>query len=134
MITIPAEWWTLILATILPALVALIRSRWGSSQLGSLLLLGLSVLGAVATEVIVDSTGAASFSWADVGKRFVLLFVVAVAAHFGLLKPAGVTGSDGVIARAVPGGLGNNTPPPRHVYRPSVTFGGPEGKGPGDGG
>lgn len=116
MVTVYAQWWTLLLGTILPAVVALVRARWGSSRLGALLLVALSVVTAVAAEIVVDSVGDATFSWVDVGERFVLLFVVAVVAHFGLLKPTGITGSDGVIERKVPGGIGDtrtvSEPPP----------------------
>jgi hypothetical protein len=37
-------------------------------------------------------------------------WVVAVATHSGLWKPAGVTGADGAIQRAVPGGMGGRRP------------------------
>lgn len=133
MITIPGEWWTLLLGTVLPAVVALVKSRWSSGRVGALVLLGLTVLTAVASEIIVDATGAATFSWQDVAERFVLLFVVAVAFHFGLLKPTGITGSQGVIAEKVPAGIG--APSPRHAADSRTVFnGGPEGVGPGGGG
>lgn len=103
MITVPVEWWTLIVATILPAIVAAVRSRYASSRWGALLLVGLTVLTALAAEI------GSTFDLGAAAERFVILFVVAVVAHYGLLRPAGLTGSEGAIAQAIPGGLGADT-------------------------
>jgi hypothetical protein len=104
-ITIPAEWWELLVATLLPAAVALVRARWASSQWGAMLLVALTVLASLAGEI------GSTFDLSDAAQRFVIMFIVAVVAHFGLLRPFRVTGSDGVIARVVPGGVGTGSGP-----------------------
>lgn len=104
-VVIPFEWWTLLVGTVLPAIVALVRQRYSASKWGAILLLALTAVTAVVAE-IPDGT----FEWGDVGKRFVMLFVAAVVAHFGFLRGLGVTGHDGVIARTVPGGIGTALP------------------------
>jgi hypothetical protein len=106
MVNVPIEWWTLIVATILPAVVALVRDRYGSSRLGALLLVGLTVLTSLLAEL------GSEFNLTEAAERFVIMFVVAVVAHYGLLQPAGITGRTGAITTAVPGGLGASGPPP----------------------
>jgi hypothetical protein len=106
MVTVPLEWWDLLVGTLLPAIVALVRDRYGSSRLGALLLVGLTALAAVLGEI------GSTFDAGDAAQRFVILFVIAVVTHYGLLQPAGITGRKGVITTAVPGGIGGGTPPP----------------------
>lgn len=142
MITIPAEWWTLLVGTVLPALVALVQARYSSSKWGAFLLLALSAVSAVALELIVSGDGSVTFSWADVGQRFVILFVTAVVAHFGFLRAFGVTGHEGAIQRAVPKGIGSPAAyVPQHsrtVYssdtKPDAAYYDGTGQGPGGGG
>lgn len=100
MIAIPIEWYELLLATILPAVVALVQSRYASSRWGALLLVGLTVLTAVLTEL------GSTFDLGDAAEKFVIMFIIAVTAHYGVLRPAGITGKQGAISQAVPGGLG----------------------------
>lgn len=104
-LTIPDLWLTFAIGTVLPALVAFITARWASSALKAIALAGLSVLTGVL--VSIQASGG-EFDWRDTLVTAFMTFSAAVFMHFGLLKPIGVTGEDGVIARAVPGGLGRS--------------------------
>jgi len=44
--------------------------------------------------------------WENVGKAVAAIFASAVISFFGLTKPWGIAGSDGVIQAKVPKGLG----------------------------
>ena len=69
-------------------------------------------LKAVVTLLLTAATGVFSGVQADSHdwKHLVLYaiegFIVATGSHFGLWKPVNITGSQGLIATAIPGGLG----------------------------
>jgi hypothetical protein len=104
-ITIDDFWLTFVIATVLPAVTALVVKRFASSSAGAMVLLFLSVVTGALTS-IQASGGSFELKTAAVG--VFVAYVTAVASHFGLLKPAGVTGSDGAIQRAIPGGVGSD--------------------------
>jgi len=92
-----------LLAFVLPAAVAVITKRHADDAFKSLVLAGLSLL-AVGIQTAIDLGGdfdVKGFLWTSF-----VQFVYAVAAHYGLLKPTRVTGQNGAIALAVPGGVG----------------------------
>lgn len=101
---------TLLVSVVLPALVALVTRRMASSGLKATVLALLAAVLGFGSELLdaltqggVFDVGAGVYAW-------VTAFVIAVAAHYGLLKPTGVTGSQGAIASAIPGGLGADDP------------------------
>lgn len=102
------QWLMLLVSGVLPALVALVTKRMASSGLKAVVLLFLSALLGFATEMYNAVVHAAEFNFGRVAAQWLLSFLVAVAAHYGLLKPTGLTGSQGVIARGVPGGVGQD--------------------------
>jgi hypothetical protein len=89
------------IGVLLPMLVALVTHRLASGAVKTLLLLALSLLGGLLANVTV-----ASFRWQDFLTSFLLQFETAAVAHFSALKPLGITGAQGVIATAVPAGVG----------------------------
>lgn len=103
MYEIPDYWLTFAVATVLPALVALVTSKFASSALKGVLLAALSAVAGVLTTVQANG---GQFDWKVALTGFVMTFVTAVAVHYGFLKPVGVTGSDGAIQEAVPAGVG----------------------------
>lgn len=107
-ITIDDFWLTFLIATILPAVTAFVTKRYASSATGALVLLLLSVVTGWATSL--QATDGVFEIKAAVTGMFVA-FVTAVAMHFGLLKPANVTGSGGIIQEIVPGGIGASGTP-----------------------
>jgi hypothetical protein len=94
---------TVVVAVVLPALVALITKRIADSWYKAVVLVLLSVLGGWLTEL--QANGGTFYLWPTV-VNILITFGTAVVAHFGLLQPMHVTGSDGVIQLNVPGGIG----------------------------
>lgn len=93
-----------IVGVVLPMLVGVITHRLAAGWLKSLVLLALTVLTALLTDTVVSD-----FHWRTFGMTFVLQFGSAVVAHYGLLKPVGVTGSNGLIQKLAPAGIGATT-------------------------
>lgn len=106
-ITIDEYWWNMIAGVVIPLLVALIKKRFASGAVGAMILLFLSAL-TEAIRVIIGNDGHFELKQAVVG--LVMTFLTAVGAHFGLWKPAAVTGDHGAILKAVPGGVGSPEP------------------------
>ena len=94
----------LYVAPLLPIVVALVTKSGASPALKGTLLVALAAVTALVAPAVQNGTGI------EIDGRFLGSFVVtvlvALGAHFGLLKPAGITGEDGKVAQAVPGGLG----------------------------
>lgn len=107
MLEISDYWLTFVVGTILPAAVALVTQRCTSSAVKAAVLAALSAIAGVATSV-QEANG--HFEWKSALSLFIVTFVTATAVHFGLLKPAGVTGTNGAIATALPGGVGSVEP------------------------
>lgn len=103
MITFDTYWLTVIVAVVLPALVALVTKQTASGTVKSLVLLLLSGLSATLTQILQNS---GQFDWQLTLRDFAVTYVIAVCVHFGLLKPLTITGSDGKIQTAFPGGVG----------------------------
>lgn len=102
-ITIPDLWLTFIVASGLPILVGVVKARFSSSRVGALLLLTLSVLAGWLTSL--QATGGSFEPKAAITSIFIS-FVTAAGFHYGFLKPAGITGTEGVVQKAVPAGIG----------------------------
>lgn len=97
------SYWNLLVTLVLPGVVALVTKRFAPGNVKAIVLLVLSVIGGLLNQIIAQG---GSF---EVGKTLWYVagtFFVAVAAHFGLLAPLGVTGSLGAVAKNVPGGVG----------------------------
>jgi len=105
LVTIDELWLTFLVATVLPMITALFKQQFAASWWGSLILLALSVVSGWLTSLY--ATGGV-FELRATLIAVMISFITAVGFHFGLLKPAGLTGDSGVIQRAVPVGLGSN--------------------------
>jgi hypothetical protein len=103
-VTIDEYWLNLLISTALPIVVAIVTKRFANSQVKAVVLIALSVITGWLTSL--QATGG-SFELKSAITSTIVSFVTAVAVHFGLLAPAGVTGRDGVISRAIPGGVGS---------------------------
>lgn len=104
------QWLMLLVSVVLPALVALVTKRMASSGLKAVVLLLLAAMLGFSTELYDAVVHAAEFDVGTAASSWLLSFFVAVGAHYGLLKPAKVTGSRGVLANKVPGGIGTDEP------------------------
>jgi len=94
------EWWQTLIGVLLPLVTALATARGASPAVKAGLLAVLATLTGAASGI---ATGAAP---SELFSEVVMVFVVAVATHYGFWKPTTVTGSAGAIQRSVPGGLG----------------------------
>ena len=105
-VTIDEYWLTFLIAVVLPAVVALVTKRWASGTLKAVVLIVLSLVNGWLTSL--QATGG-TFEVKAAVVGFFVSFVTAVAAHYGLLNTnaLALTGRDGAIARAVPGGIGS---------------------------
>jgi hypothetical protein len=107
-----------LIGVVLPMLVGVVTHRLAASWLKSLALLALSVLSAVLTTVVVSD-----FHWLTFGTTFMVQFASAVVAHYGLLKPVGITGADGVIQKLIPEGVGATTSDVSATHGPGTEAG-----------
>jgi phosphate/sulfate permease len=96
----------MIINTALPLVVALVTSRFADGAVKALVLLALSALSGLLVGVLAAVNAGAPVDWSHVLFAAVVGYVVAVASHFGLWKPTGVTGSNGVIQTKAPAGMG----------------------------
>jgi hypothetical membrane protein len=112
MVALPLDILNLALAVVLPMLTALITARYANSAVKTCVLVALSVI-AVALQGVFQDDGILHV------REFIiqtsLQFFMAVGAHFGLLKPLSVTGESGVVASAVPAGVGGPKDQPGNV-------------------
>lgn len=86
----------------IPWLTGLVAARRAPGWLKA----GFTVLLNLTSGVLVEVGSSGGYDWQHAALYVIEGYVVATAAHYGLWKPAGVTGSAGVIQRAVPAGLG----------------------------
>ena len=101
-----AQWLNVAINVVLPALVALVTSRVAHPGLKAVVLLFLSAVSGFLISWLDAVSMSSAFDWSQSGFTVLLGFGVAVLTHFGLLKPAGITGSEGSIQTSAPGGLG----------------------------
>lgn len=91
-----------LLALALPMLVAIVTAKTADTAVKTFVLLALSA----AVTTVDQLRGSADVSWRALLVTTLVTFGSSVLAHFGLLKPVRVTGSDGVIAKTLPPGIG----------------------------
>lgn len=103
MVTLDTYWLTVAISIVLPAVVALITKQAASGAVKSLTLLALSIVTAALVQI---QQAGGTFDWQVTLRDTIVSFVVAVAVHYGLLKPVSITGSEGSIQRVAPWGLG----------------------------
>lgn len=101
---------TLLVSLVLPMLVALATTRLAAPRLKAVVLAVLAAVTGFLSELLDALVNGTAYDLGAAFSTWTYAFILAVAAHFGLLKPAGVTGSSGAIAKALPGGLGRDDP------------------------
>lgn len=110
------EWWQLLLSTILPVLTGLITARVAHSGMKATILAALAALTELARQVVDLSVGGSEVQIVEIFPNTVSVFVIAVAMHYGFWKPVKVTGREGLVPLAVPGGVGGGGPAGRHGW------------------
>jgi hypothetical protein len=117
-VTLSTVYVGLLVSTVLPNLTALITAKMATGRYKTAVLGGLSVVAGAAQQVM-NAHGT------FIPKMLLLwsaaTFATSVVAHYGLLKPVGLTGSAGTLARTLPGGLGGNTTAARAALAPNST-------------
>ncbi len=94
---------TMVVAPLLPVLVGLITKQVASGGVKAVLLLFVSGVTGVVNQAIQNEGLVTKEALAAT----IVAFVIAVATHYGLLKPNSVTGSEGVVQTKTAGiGLG----------------------------
>ena len=96
-----------VISAVLPAITALATHRLASSRYKALVLAVLSVAAGAGQQILAAH---GTFIPSQLAAWSATTFLSSVAAHYGLLKPTGLTGSQGILARSLPGGLGAPDP------------------------
>ena len=112
MVTLPLDILNLVLAAVLPVLTALVTARFASGAVKTLVLVVLTVV-STALQGVFDDGGVLPVREFIIAT--VLQFLMSVGFHFGLLKPTNVTGAGGLVATAVPAGVGGPADRPGNV-------------------
>lgn len=103
MVTIPLDVLNLVVAAVLPMIVALVTARFASGAIKTVTLVALTVI-STALEGVFSAGGILPVREFIISTT--LQFLLSVGFHFGLLKPAGITGESGAVALKVPVGIG----------------------------
>lgn len=90
------------LGVILPNVTALVTARLAGSSLKGFVLLVLSAISGVLTQILTQD---GDFHWRPALISIGWTFVFSVGAHYGLLKPIGATGTNGAIQTKFSGGV-----------------------------
>lgn len=98
-------WLTLVALVLLPSLTGFVTQRLAHPGLKAGVLAVLVLITSAVNEALAAG-GILAFDVSSFLAHSLILFLGAVATHYGLLKPVGLTGGDGAIARAVPAGIG----------------------------
>lgn len=85
-----AYWLGLLVSVVLPVLVGLVTTRVTHAGVKAVLLLGLSTINGLVVEYM--SPHDAGYSVQTAAVLALVSFAVGVLAHFGLLKPTGISG------------------------------------------
>lgn len=83
---------SLILGVVLPILVGLVTTRATDAGAKAVLLALLAAASGFGTELLDALANSGAFDWGSAGLSWLGTFLVAVATHFGLWKPTGVSG------------------------------------------
>lgn len=86
------------ISVILPMVVAFVTKSDAPSNVKAYVLLVLSAVNGFGVEVY-NSGGFEGFDWRVAAVGALVSFVISAGTHAGLLKPTGVTGSEGAIAK-----------------------------------
>jgi L-lactate permease len=98
---------TFLVDTLIPFLVAFLVKRFANERVKS----GITAVAALLVAVIQEAIGSdGNFNVPALVGKFATALVAAYLAHQFVWKPAGLTGDSGVIAKALPFGLGRKDP------------------------
>lgn len=114
----------IVLGTIIPILVALVTKRVANpGQKAVINFLLSAIAGSLSVVVAQAQNDLVNIDVSSFVSAIALTWVTSVASHYGLLKPTGVTGTNGAVQAAIPGGVGSSKSvivdqPPDHPATP----------------
>lgn len=100
------QWLNVAINVVLPIVVAVITNRAAEGWVKAVTLLILSALSGFGLSVVEAYQAGAVADLGQSAFNALIGLVIAVAVHFGVWKPAGVTGADGAVQRGLPAGFG----------------------------
>lgn len=104
-ITLSGVWFTFLLAVAGPMVTGFVTKRFADSSTKTMVLIVVTVILQTLTEI------GQSFNLGELLTKVFMAFFIAVGLHYQLLKPLGVTGSQGVVNKILPdAGIGGNYP------------------------
>lgn len=100
------NWLTVLLGVVLPLLTGLVTARLAHPGLKAVVLAVLAAVGGILNELYSVGGDLAGFDWSASLANALAVFLVAVGLHYGILKPTGITGQNGIVQTgALSGGL-----------------------------
>lgn len=100
----------LLVSVVIPILVDLVTKRLADPRFKAITLAALSAVNGFLMELLQAARADQAFQVDQAAMNAVESFIIAVALFYGLWKPAGVSGSTGVVQSKVPGGVGPEAP------------------------
>lgn len=105
--TLDLNWLTVVLGVVLPMLTGLVTNRLAHPGLKAVVLAFLAAVGGLLNELYTVGGNVAAYDWSAGLANALTVFLVAVGLHYGILKPTGITGTNGTVQTgALSGGLG----------------------------
>ena len=101
-----AQWINELVSLFLPILTGLVTAKVASPGVKAVVLLILAAVSGFLVQWLDALNTSTGFDFSQAVFTAGAGFITAVALHFGLLKPASITGSTGAVNRLVPGGIG----------------------------
>lgn len=113
----------LVIAVVIPVLVDLVTKRVASAAVKATVLLLLSLVSGLLLEWLGAINRGDDYDVVTAATTAAVTFLLSVGTFFGLTSPIGLTGRNGAVSKAVPGGLGSptTTTPNGIVYGNPVT-------------
>ncbi len=110
--------YALITGIILPFLVDLVTKRFANPPVKASLLLVLSLASGIVNEWVNAAQTDTAYNLGQAITVALLSLIAGVSTLFGLSKPLGISGSDGAIQKALPGGVGPSNAAPSLARQP----------------
>jgi hypothetical protein len=101
------NWLTLVLGVVLPMVTGLVTNQLAHPGLKAVVLAVLAAVGGILNELYSVAGDTTLYDWSAGLANAVTVFLIAVGLHYGILKPTGVTGTNGAVQTGtLAGGIG----------------------------
>lgn len=99
----------MVIGVVLPLISQAVTNTQASDSVKTIVNLLIAAIVGVITPFATGQTALDNINWAVLGLSVVQIWLLSVVSHYGLWKPTNVTGPNGAIANALPGGIGTST-------------------------